>query len=91
MTQSELSFTKEADKQLDGQCQRLLNRLRTKGSVTNLEAITELAILNGKGRIHDLRGAGYSIETTWVNGVNRYGEKYRCAKYVYHGLKEAGK
>ena len=56
-----------------------------------MEAITELAILNGKGRIHDLRGAGYTIETTWVNGVNRYGEKYRCAKYVYHGLKEAGK
>ena len=84
MTQTELTFSIEDDPQLDNQCHRLLKRLRSKGSVTNLEAITELAILNGKGRIHDLRGAGFSIETKWCNGVNRYGEKYRCAQYVLH-------
>ena len=79
MTQSELNFD---DPQIDGQCKRLLDWLVEKGAISNLEAITELGILNGKGRIFDLRRAGYDIETTWMTGVNRWGEPYRCARYV---------
>jgi hypothetical protein len=89
MNQSELSFTTEADPQLDGQCARLLAYLKRRGKITNLQAITELSILNGKGRVHDLRQAGYCIETKWVRGVNRYGEKYRCAEYVLHEARDS--
>ena len=89
MTQSELSFTNEADPQLTTQCARLLQALRTYGKLTSADIWQRCAIWNGKGRIFDLRGAGYSIETSWHKGENRFGEPFRCAVYTIHEPKEA--
>lgn len=68
------------------QADRLLQYLRDFGSITALEAIQDLGILNLKGRIFELRERGiwegYYIRTTWENVKNRYGENTRIARYV---------
>lgn len=38
--------------------------------------------MNVRGRIHELRRAGYGIETTWVERYNKFAEKVHVAKYV---------
>lgn len=47
-------------KRLVRQARLLLERLR-RGPITNREIVTELGILNGTGRVSDLRAAGYTV------------------------------
>ena len=63
----------------------LLDYLQKYGSITGLECIQKLGILNYKGRISDLRKLGYNIETVWEIRENIYGETKRYARYYYRG------
>lgn len=63
------------------QCEKLLRYLREHGSITGMECITKLHILNYKGRICDLRQLGYNIETVMETRVNSAGEKTTFARY----------
>ena len=56
------------------------------GSITGLECIEALGVLNYKGRVHDLRKAGYTIQTKWETGQNRRGEKTTYARYYLKGV-----
>ncbi len=57
---------------LGRQQQRLLDRLFA-GPVTNVEAVTELRILNATARFSELRQAGYPVKATrGVGGVWTY-------------------
>lgn len=44
---------------------RVLQYLRSHGSLTTMEAVRELSIMNPQQRIKKLRDAGYNIVTDW--------------------------
>ena len=71
-------------KQLD----KLVDWLEANGSITGIECISELGVLNYKGRIHDLRKLGYNIETKKEQGYNRDGEKVTFARYYLRPREE---
>ena len=67
------------------QCQLLLDYMQTNGSITGLQSITELGIMNYKGRIHDLRKMGYAIRTDYITRMNAHGDVKTFAQYTLKG------
>lgn len=57
------------------QCQRILDYMQQFGSISSLEAFNDLGVVRLAARIHDLRGAGYSIVSEIRSSKNRFGEK----------------
>ena len=66
------------------QWERLLDNLIIHGSLTSLEIMNGLHIMNYKGRICDLRKKGYTIATEEHCEVN--GEKKPYARYHLKGF-----
>ena len=67
------------------QCEKLLGYMKLYGSVTGLESVVQLGVLNYKGRINDLRKRGFSIKTTMETTTNAQGEKKTFARYSLEG------
>lgn len=63
------------------QCTTLLNHMEKYGSITGMESIN-LGVMNYKGRINDLRRAGFPIKTEWETRTNSKGEKKTYARYT---------
>ena len=63
------------------QNQRIINYLDSHGSITQLEALSELGIMRLASRISDLRRKGYHIDSKMDIVTNRYGEKCRVKRY----------
>ena len=63
------------------QSERILRHLTDYGSITSMEAMADYGIMRLASRVNDLRKAGTPIITECVEGVNRYGEKTRYARY----------
>ena len=55
------------------------------GSVTGMQSINDLGVMNYKGRICDLRKMGYAIETKYISKMNRQGEMKTFALYTLKG------
>lgn len=64
---------------------RILKHLENYGSITSFEAFELYGITRLAARVKELREKGYDINTLMIEGVNRYGEACRYAKYVYRG------
>ena len=64
------------------QVEKLYEHLKTHGSVTGMECIMKLGVMNYKGRICDLRNSGVPIKTTMETKTNANGEKITYARYV---------
>lgn len=64
------------------QNQRILDYLDAHGSITQLEALSELGIMRLASRISDLRKRGYMISSKMDIVHNRYGEKCRVKRYT---------
>ena len=64
------------------QCERIIRHLNDYGSITSLEAMREYGIMRLASRISDLRRRGYTIKVESIEGVNRYNEKTRYARYT---------
>lgn len=62
------------------QCATLLNYMEKHGSITGMESIN-LGVMNYKGRINDLRRAGFHIETDRETKTNSDGTKKTYARY----------
>lgn len=62
------------------QCDALLILLQS-GPVTSLQALDQLGIARAAARVHDLREAGWNIDTRMVTVTNRRGEDCRVAQY----------
>lgn len=62
--------------------QRVLQYLEEFGSITSLEAFTELGDTRLAATIHTLRKKGYNISSTRETTNNRFGEKRTYAKYI---------
>jgi len=63
------------------QQQKILTHLREYGHITALQAIGVYRIFNLKGRIFDLRAAGYPIETDMVTDAT--GKRYARYHLAY--------
>ena len=64
--------------------QRVLNYIREHGSITVLQAFSDLKITQLGTRIYNLRAQGYDIETTDEKYKNAQGQTIRWAKYILH-------
>lgn len=67
------------------QSNRVLDHMIRYGSITQLEALTDLGVMRLASRISDLKKRGYHIATDWVDVVNRYGETCRVKRYSVRG------
>ena len=65
------------------QCKRLLGYLKQYKTITFMQGLNLLGIMNMKGRIFDLRQAGHDIKTKFIPVKNRFGEICRVAEYRF--------
>lgn len=63
------------------QTERILQYLKDFGSITPLQALSDLGVMRLGARIWDLRQAGYPITRRMVGSKNRYGEAVSFAEY----------
>lgn len=56
------------------QCQRIVDYMRTFGSISTIEAFNDLGVARLASRIHDLKKQGYDIVSDVKTAKNRYGE-----------------
>lgn len=63
----------------------ILEHLRKYPWITSKDAFELYGITRLSARIKDLRELGYDIETVMVDGMTRYGESCRYARYILKG------
>ena len=63
------------------QQQLILNYIEDFGSITPIEAFTDLGITKLATRISEMRKAGMHFDIDTVKSKNRYGKTVRFAKY----------
>lgn len=67
------------------QTDRVLAYMEQHGSITQLEALSEISVMRLASRISDLRKLGFPIESQMVTACNRYGEKCKVKRYRLGG------
>lgn len=68
-----------------GQTAAVLKHLKSKKSLTSMQAFELYGCTRLSSVVFNLRKAGYDIRNIWLDGDNRYGESCRYVKYVYKG------
>ena len=63
------------------QTRRVLDYIERCGSITQMDATKDLGVMRLAARIADLKEKGVKIETVMVDGVNRFGEPTKLARY----------
>ena len=63
------------------QKETLLKYLKENESITSLECVTKLFIIDLQGVVRNLKQEGYTILDKWENRVNLYGQKKRFKRY----------
>lgn len=63
------------------QCEMILQHLRTEGSITAAEAMSDYGIMRLASRISDLKKDGVPIRRRMVKAKNRFGEPMAYAEY----------
>ena len=63
------------------QNEKILAYMRDFGSISTMQAFTELGCTRLASRISELRKAGHNITDEFVTGKNRYGESVSYKKY----------
>lgn len=63
------------------QCERIRKYLEDFGSITQLQALSDLGIMRLASRISEMRQAGEPIEDRVIEVKNRYGETCRVKQY----------
>jgi hypothetical protein len=61
--------------------QKIISYVERFGSITPLEAISDLSVYRLASRMSSLKGKGYTFKTETVHAVNRYGEPTHFARY----------
>lgn len=65
------------------QNQRVLAYIKMFGSITQLDALRDLAVMRLASRIADLRKEGYNIVSTIEAVENRFGETCHIKRYAF--------
>lgn len=63
------------------QTDAILDYLDHFGSITQMQALSDLGIMRLASRIHDLREMGHPIKKRMIESKNRYGEHVAFAEY----------
>lgn len=63
------------------QCERIVDYINQFGSITTLQAFTDIGCTRLASRICDLKNQGYEFETEFEQSLNRFGEKVSYKKY----------
>ena len=63
------------------QCDKVLEYMKTFGSITQLQALQDIGCMRLASRISDLRYQGYAIGRRMKTSKNRYGESVSFAEY----------
>jgi hypothetical protein len=63
------------------QTERVLDYINEFGSITQLEALSQLGVMRLASRVSDLKKLGYPITSEIVAVKNRYGENCYIKKY----------
>ena len=67
------------------QCERVMEYMVRFGSISTMEAFTDLGITRLASRIHDLTRMGVPITKTMEVGKNRFGETIHYMRYSKEG------
>ena len=67
------------------QCERIVQYMKDFGSITTLQAFTDLGCTRLASRVTDLKKQGYDIKSEFVSGKNRYDETVSYKKYYLGG------
>lgn len=67
------------------QCERIIEYIKTEGSITQLDALREFGCMRLASRVSELRKAGVPIVKELEHSKNRYGEKISYARYRLEG------
>ena len=70
------------------QCTRIIQYIKDFGSITTLEAFTELGVVRLGARISELRKSGMAIIGKSEAVKNRYGETCHIKRYYLKGAKD---
>ena len=63
------------------QCEKIIKYMEDFGSISTMEAFSDLGITRLASRIHDLTRMGIPIEKRMESGKNRYGEAVHYMRY----------
>ena len=66
---------------METQTKKLLAYLKRHGSITPMQALTELGIMRLGARVYDLRAAGHSIDRELIEVPSRTAYHVRVARY----------
>jgi hypothetical protein len=66
---------------MNTQSQRLLAHLEAGKTISRLQSLTELGVLELSARICELEKLGYAIQKTWITVTNRFGEEIKVREY----------
>lgn len=69
------------------QCERVLQYMKDFGSITTLQAFTDLGCTRLASRVTDLKKQGYDIKSEFVSSKNRYKETVSYKKYYLGGAR----
>ena len=67
------------------QAKRVLRYIEEFGSITSLQAMTDLGVMRLASRITDLKQSGYDIQSRYIHSKNRYGEPIKFKEYYIDG------
>lgn len=70
------------------QKQRIVKYLKDEGSITALEAVKELGVLQLSARLCELIEDGYDFDKKTESSLNRYGERVYYTRYSLKGADE---
>lgn len=63
------------------QCERILKYMDDFGTISTMQAFSDLGVTRLASRIHDLKQMGYDIESETRYSKNRYGENTHYSVY----------
>ena len=63
------------------QYERVIEYIKTNGSITPIEATMHLGIIDLARTVSSMRKKGIEIHGEWENSKNRYGDKVRYMRY----------
>ena len=64
------------------QCERILQYIDEKGSITQLDALREFGCMRLASRMCDIKKMGYPVKKEMETAKNRYGEPISYARYT---------
>ena len=63
------------------QCDLIIDYIKDKGSISSMQACTDLGITRLSARIFNLKKMGYSIRKERIQTLNRYGKRVHYDRY----------